>query len=104
MVTPFPAVAKAFSHKPTLVSLSDDCQTAKHNGQLRGYLYRVSEAVVPEDLTCLSGTAETHWETQRELQVALIGELPVDDPPQLASDEIVRMRAAGTGFFTSLPD
>ena len=32
-VTQFKEMAKAFSHRPSLISLDDDCQAVKHDGQ-----------------------------------------------------------------------
>lgn len=90
-VTPFKELAKAFAHKPTLISQSDDGQTVKHNGRLRGFLYVVSEPVGPEDVSYLPDTGQTHWQTQRDLQVALVAELPLDDPPQLSEAEIAEL-------------
>lgn len=91
-VTPFKELAKAFAHKPTLISQSDDGRTVKHNGQLRGFLYVVSEPVGPQDVSYLPDTGQTHWQTQRDLQVTLLAELPLDDPPQLSAAEIAALR------------
>ena len=107
MVTPFEALAKAFSHKPTLLSFSDDMQSAMHDGQIPGYLYVVSEPVTPADIRVHPGTRDTHWEIQRDLKVDLVGEVPVSDPPQLtgaALEEVRQKHAAasgGVGFLES---
>lgn len=102
-VTQFKELAKAFSHKPSLISFGDDSQTVKHNGQQPGFLYIVSEAVGPDDVSYLRDTAQTHWQTQRDLQVDLVAELPVDDPPQLGEEAISAMRKeipeGTTGFI-----
>lgn len=106
-VTQSKEMAKAFSHKPSCMSLSDDCSTVKHNGVLPGRLYTVSEPIGPQDVTYLPGTAGTHWQTQRDLQVALLVELPVDDPPLLSDDELARLREVapeGTTGFIGDPD
>ncbi len=103
MVTPFREVAKAFSHKPSMLSMGDDLENVKHNGQLIGHLYEVAEAVGPEDLCCLQDTAQTHWETQRDLRLKYLAELPLDDPAQLTEEEIAENQKANpegrTGFF-----
>ena len=102
-VTQFREMAKAFSHKPSCISLDDNCRAVKHDGKLPGYLYEVSEAVGPDDVTYLPNTAQTHWQTQRELQVRLVAELPIDDPPQLSEEELAELRKdvpeGTTGFF-----
>ena len=106
-VTQFREMAKAFSHRPSLMSLDDDGQTVRHDGKRIGYLYVVSEAVGPQDVRYLANTAQTHWETLRPLSVRRVAELPVDDPPQLTPDEIAEMRKeipAGTTGFIGTPD
>ena len=106
-VTQFRELAKAFSHRPTLMSLADDCAQVKHDGKVPGYLYAVAEAVAPEDISYLRDTAQAHWQTQRDLRLRLVAELPVDDPPQLNDDEIAALRQdipAGSTGFVGAPD
>jgi len=106
-ITQFREMAKAFSHKPSLMSLDDDCEHVKHNGRLRGYLYTVSEPVRPEDLCYLRDTAQTHWQTTRDLKLRLVSELAVDDPPQLNEEEIAALREdipEGTTGMVCTPD
>ena len=109
-VTQFKEVAKAFSHRPSLMSLADDCQTVKHDGRVAGFLYTVAESVRPDDVSELPGTAHTHWQTERDLRVALIAELPVSDPPLLTADEISQLKEhpeiarGGSGFIGSTSD
>ena len=88
-VTQFKEMAKAFSHKPSLISLDDDGQAVKHDGQLIGFLYIVSEPIGPDDVSYLHNTGQTHWQTQRDLRIRYVAELPVGDPPQV----IFRFRA-----------
>lgn len=101
-VTQFKEVAKAFSHKPSLISFGGDCQTIKHNGQQPGFLYVVSEPIDPDDVSYLRDTAQTHWQTQRDLRIELVAELPADDPPQLSAEEVAGLRKdipeGATGF------
>ena len=91
-VTQFGEVAKAFSHKPSVMSLADDCQTVKHNGMLPGFLYVIAETVAAEDVSVLPGTAETHWQTQRDLRLELVAELSVSEPPVLTQEEVTHMK------------
>ena len=91
-ITQLREMAKAFSHKPTLMSLDDDCRNVKHNGRQPGFLYVVSEPIGTDDVSYLRDTAQTHWQTQRDLQVRLLAELPLDDPPQLSEEEIADLR------------
>lgn len=106
-VTQFEQMAKAFSHRPALMSLDDDCENVKHNGQWPGFLYVISEAVSPDDVTYLRDTAQTHWQTNRDLRVRLVAELPLDDPPQLSEQEIAELRKdipEGTSEMICTPD
>ena len=106
-VTQFIELAKAFSHRPTSISLDDDCRTVKHNGSLPGLLYEVAEEIGPDDVSYLRDTAGTHWQTQRDLQLRLVAELPIDDPPQLSEEELAELRRdvpPGTTAFIGEPD
>lgn len=106
-VTQFKELAKAFSHKPSRISSRDDFGTVSHDGQCRGFLYEVAEAVSPSDVSYLGNTAQTHWRTERDLPVRLVAELPVDDPPQLTSAEVAALREQlpdGTTGFIGPPD
>ena len=106
-ITQFKEMAKAFSHKPTLMSLGGDCEHVKHDGQLPGYLYTVSESVGPDDVCYLRDTAQTHWQTKRDLRLRLVAKLPLDDPPQLSEEQIAALREdVPEGFtgFVGTPD
>lgn len=107
-VTQFGEIAKAFSHRPSRISIEDDeCRGVKHNGVLPGLLYVISEEIGPDDVCYLANTAGTHWQTQRDLQVTLVAELPVGDPPLLSDEEIDEMRRAmpdGTTGMLCDPD
>jgi len=92
-VTQFREIAKAFSHKPSRMSFEDDeCRIVKHNGSLLGRLYVISEEIGPDDVSYFADTAGTHWQTQRDLRVRLVAELPVDDPPLLSEEELAELR------------
>lgn len=106
-VTQFEELAKAFSHRPSLISMGDGCETVKHNGQLVGFLYVVSETVGPDDVSYLSDTAQTHWQTERDLALRCAAKLPMDDPPQLTVEEIAELRKTipeGSTGFVGDPD
>ena len=88
MVTPFEAVARAFSHKPTILTFPGGMDSVKHDGDAPGYLYVVSEEVGSDDLCVLPGTGETHWEVRRDLRVEMLAEVPLDDPPRLTGEAL----------------
>ena len=67
-------MARIFSHKPTLVSVSDDGQI-KHNGVMRGYLYIIAERIEPGDVIPHPRTTMVEgdeWLTTRELRLQLL--------------------------------
>ena len=91
-ITQVKEIAKAFAHKPTIISMSDDGETVKHDGTLPAYLYIVAEPITPDDVALLPKTAMTHWQTQRDLAVTLLQDLPVSDPPQLTEAELADLK------------
>jgi hypothetical protein len=106
-VTQFKELAKAFSHRPPLIKFVDDADNVRHNGRFPGFLYAVAERVGPKDVTYLPDTAQTHWQTNRDLRVELVAKLPPDDPPQLSAEEIAELRKTipeGTSAFVGEKD
>lgn len=91
-VTQWRDLARVFSHKPAIVTISDDRATVdgratvnsrakadsrviQHNGTRPGYLYEIAEAVRPEDVTPHPRTTmapNDEWLTTRELRLRLI--------------------------------
>ena len=99
-VTPYKEIARAFSHKPSLLSISDDCSEVKHDGDKPGFLYVVAETTGPADITLLEGTRRTHWQTNRDLRIRLIQSVPVSDPKRITEQERKHLKARypGTGY------
>jgi hypothetical protein len=86
-------LARIFSHKPAIVSVSDDGQI-KHNGTMKGFLYAITDAIQPGDViphprTTMSPGDE--WLTTRELHLQLIG--PTEPVPDelLTEEEIAAL-------------
>jgi len=106
-ITPSKEIASAFSHRPTLISISDDHKTVKHNGTLPGFLYRVAEEIRPQDVTLLPGTDQTHWSTNRELSVTLVEQAPLLESEILTEEDIADLRRrhpqAGQNTFFHCP-
>ena len=89
-------LARVFSHKPPIVSISDD-RRLQHNGIQPGYLYEVAEAVTAEDVEPHPRTTMgpgDEWLTHRELRLRLIGETMVR-PEELLSDEHIEALRRG---------
>jgi hypothetical protein len=82
-------LARIFSHKPTIVSVSDNGQI-KHNGRIQGYLYCIVDEIRPEDVlphpqTTMSDGDE--WLTTRELHLELICTVDPVSTEQLSEDD-----------------
>ena len=87
-------LAEVFSHKPGIVSISDD-GTIQHNGVLPGVLYVVDEPVKAEDVHPHPRTTmpdRWEWLTERELRLRLIG--PVERIPGeiLTPEDVEKLR------------
>ena len=88
-------VARAFSHRPSLLSVSNE-GTIKHDGTVSGYLYVVSEAVKAEGVYLHPHPANVdrwEWVTKRELSVELIELTQVKEKEKLTKKDIVQLRA-----------
>lgn len=103
-VTPFKELAKAFSHKPTCISISDDdFRYVRHNGKINGFLYVISEPVSNEDLRELKGTDQSHWETARKLRIQYVSDVPLVDSEMLTDSEIAALskKYSGSGYWST---
>lgn len=86
-------LARVFSHKPTLVSISDDGMI-KHNGKVPGFLYRIRDHIGPRDVYPHSRSSMEkgkEWLAKRELLVELIGPTQIVEEETLTDDEILRL-------------
>jgi hypothetical protein len=82
-------LARIFSHKPTLVSVSDDGQI-KHNGRMPGYLYIVADEMRPKDVVPHPRTTMApgdEWLTTRELRLRLLCSIEPALEEQLTDEE-----------------
>ena len=87
-------VAKAFSHRPSLLTQSED-GTVKHDGVTPGYLYTVADEIGPDDVRPHPHPVNvTRWEwlTHRELKLELIEQTVVTDEERLTDQEIAEMK------------
>ncbi len=88
-------LARVFSHKPTMVEISDD-RAIRHNGRLPGYLYEIAEPVAREDVMPHPRTTMEpgdEWLTTRDLRLTLLGETVVRAEESLSDADIVTLRA-----------
>lgn len=88
-------LARVFSHKPALVSVSDDGQIA-HSGTQPGYLYAIAERVEPGDVVPHPRTTMAvgdEWLTTRPLRVELLCHTVPLPEEQLTDAEVAVLRA-----------
>ena len=83
-------LAEAFSHKPTLVSMSDSGKI-EHNGTAPGFLFRIEEAVQSEDVSPHPRSVMEfgkEWLTKRELRVILVGPTEIESEDRMTDAEV----------------
>lgn len=91
-VSPSRDVARAFSHRPTLVSAG---HRVRHDGRVGGFLYRVSEPLRAEDLDCpeFAGNEDrVEWHVQRPVRVELLEPTRIKPEDLLSDEEIGDLR------------
>ncbi len=87
-------LAKAFSHRPSLVSVSAS-GTVKHNGTTPGYLHLVSEDLEPQDIYPHPHPANAlrqEWLTTREVKVTLLESTSVREGDRLTEEDLADIR------------
>ena len=93
-ITQDKTVAKAFSHRPSMLSMSEG-GTVKHDGVTPGYLYIVADEISPDDVYPHPHPVNaTRWEwlTNRELKLKLIEQTAVTDQERLTDQEIAEIK------------
>ena len=87
-------VAKAFSHRPSLLTQSEG-GTVKHDGVTPGYLYTIADEIGPDDVRPHPHPVNaTRWEwlINRELKLELIEQTVVTDEELLTDQEIIEIK------------
>jgi hypothetical protein len=93
-ITQDKTVAKAFSHRPSMLSMSEGGRI-KHDGVTPGYLYTVADEIGPDDVYPHPHPVNaTRWEwlTNRELKLKLIEQTIVTDEERLTDQEIAEIK------------
>ena len=93
-ITQDKTVAKAFSHRPSMLSMSEG-GTVKHDGVTSGYLYTVADEIGPDDVYPHPhpvNATRWEWPTNRELKLKLIEQTIVTDEERLTDQEITEMK------------
>lgn len=88
-------LARVFSHKPTVVSVSDNGEI-HHNGTESGFLYEIAERVSEQDIEPHPRTTMAvgeEWLTKCELSVRKLGDTHPLPEEQLTEEEHEMIRA-----------
>ena len=94
-ITPTENIARAFSHKPELLSIDDDGTVIHHNGTRAGYLYTLNEMLSADDVVIHSASPDApwfEWLVKRPVSVNLLHETHVLDAERLSEKEIAKLR------------
>ena len=86
--------ARAFSHRPSIVSSS--ASGVRHDGKIEaGFLYRVTDRVSPQDVACsqFAGNEDRlEWIIERAVAVALVERTRVRPEELLSESEVEALR------------
>jgi len=86
-------LARVFSHKPTIISLSG--KSLKHNGTIPGFLYQIAEDMKAGDIyphPRSSMERGKEWLTTRELRVELVEPTQPANEEKLTEEEITELK------------
>lgn len=94
-ITQNQAIARAFSHRPSLVSVDEVIGLVKHDGTAQGFLYEIDEPVHPSDIYPHPHPInDTRWEwlTTRELRLRLIEQRAPRPDERLSDEDLMELR------------
>ena len=89
-MTQIEKIARAFSTKPTIVSVSDD-GSIRHNGKVKGYIYQIIDTVTPDDIYKHPATTMDEgweWITRKDFRLEFLYEYESTPDDILSEDEI----------------
>ncbi len=102
-ITRWRDLARVFSHKPAVVSVSD-ARHIRHNGTRPGYLYAIDEPLGPDDVRPHPRTTMApgdEWLTNRDLRLRRIAETTVRTGEFLSDEEIEALRCGASADVAS---
>ena len=92
-------LARIFSHKPSIVSITDEAEI-RHNGQRPGFLYRLAGPIAGDDLVPhpnSSMPAGLEWLTARDLPLKTVTHTEARPDELLTDEDVARLRSSGPG-------
>ncbi len=94
-ITQIEKLAQAFSSKPSMISVSDDGKI-KHNGKLKGRVYKVADQVTTDDIYEHPRSSIKGWEwiTKKEFKLEFLYKYEISCYPEdiLSENEIREIR------------
>ena len=93
-ITQIEKLAQIFSHKPSIVSVSDDGEI-KHNGKVKGRVYRIAEEVTVDDIfehPKSSMEKGCEWITNKEFKLQFLYEISYSPADILSETEIEELK------------
>ncbi|UCD10086.1 MAG: hypothetical protein JSU79_05455 [Dehalococcoidales bacterium] len=89
-ITQIEKLARAFSTKPTIASVSDD-GNIRHNGKAKGRVYKIIDTVTPDDIYKHPATTMDEgweWITRKDFRLEFLYEYEGMPDDILSEDEI----------------
>ena len=93
-ITQIENLARAFSTKPAIVSVSDD-GSIRHNGKEKGRIYRIIDTVTPNDIYKHPATTmdeDWEWITRKDFRLEFLYEYTSTPDDILSEDEIKALK------------
>ncbi len=92
-ITQIEKLAQTFSHRPTIVSVSDDGKI-KHNGKTKGRVYRIADEVTADDIFEHPRSSIKGWEwiTKKNFKLEFLYEISYTPDDILSDTEIEELK------------
>jgi len=93
-ITQIEKLARTFSTRPTIVSVSDD-GSIRHNGKEKGRVYKIIDSVIPDDIYKHPATTMDEgweWITRKDFRLEFLYEYSITPDDILSADEIKALR------------
>jgi hypothetical protein len=92
-ITQIEKFARVFSHKPGIVSVSDDGEI-KHNGKEKGRVYRIVDEVTVDDIFEHPRSSMKGWEwiTKKEFKLQFLYEISYSPDDILSETEVEELK------------
>lgn len=91
-ITQIEKLAQIFSHKPSIVSVSDDGEI-KHDGKVKGRVYRIADEVTADDIFEHPKSRKGwEWITDKEFKLEFLYEISYSPDDILSESEVKELK------------